>query len=947
MSYITLEDELKLFNNMVKQNELAFNKLSQFFKNMSKNGLIFIEKTKKSLDEYFLEIKKENSSATHIISLTNFYNGFTKFLEKMKVILQNIDAQCGIKVFEFSNIYKNNCSIPLKNLSKLEIGYKELDSNLEKAKNDYFNVNKSLVEQEAKNNQLKESKSKKEEEFKKTEELIQKYEKTLEINRVKYFQEINKYNQSLVKLEKSYKVEVDKLYNEQEIKIEYIYQILNNFKNVINDFNQTNTEIISIINKLNKSKNISRDVNLFKDEYNFYGDDKRRFPEVVYLDYEVYKKNTEEAKSVKNTTKFDTNINYKKMFGFGGNDGGNKVDEKKIIKLIEIIHNSKEKLQDNESQFLMEYVEKEKNNGFKFIDLLKENYKEMIFIKIDSLFNFNVLASMIQVIIDKNSNNIESFYDKFYFIIHLSENMVCDDNKSISIKNYLCQKICKLSIFAKIQFWLNLINKRIKDYTEEKTKQEIEKKEKGRNIRGSTLVKSTNNYYIKFRGMFGFNNDNSNKKVENEIVMGIKYTENLKVYCLEVIEEYIQHFSNFNFDKNKAKEIINELYNKYNFEKKYYDYFIAEINSNTTSSKLQIEIFQNSDKKVNYKKLKLNIKSKYLIANNSKLNALIFSINYLDINDYKNVMILNKECYNKLKKVIYLNILLKHPNINIGKKITIWKIILDCHENKKKYNYNEIKNRIAKTSKTSTDNDGRDIIDLDVVRTSFLENKESNQKKLSNILKSIVEIIPGLKYNQGMNYIGAFLLSITKDEDESFYLFLGLMTATEYGELFKNDLAKLKKIFYIFERLISIFIPELYTYFLGNNIKVNYFLSSWFITLFTNAYQHIKDKNNPKILLKIWDLFILDDWKSIIITSISLLKNYESKILVLSPEELIYLLISTIIKEDYFQNENYDKFMHNMHNFKIEDKLIKNIEKEIEIKQTMPDLGKNLKFQII
>ena len=42
----------------------------------------------------------------------------------------------------------------------------------------------------------------------------------------------------------------------------------------------------------------------------------------------------------------------------------------------------------------------------------------------------------------------------------------------------------------------------------------------------------------------------------------------------------------------------------------------------------------------------------------------------------------------------------------------------------------------------STNNNGRDIIDLDVVRTAFNENKESNQKKISYILKSIVEIIP-------------------------------------------------------------------------------------------------------------------------------------------------------------------------------------------------------------
>ena len=941
MSSTTLEDELKIYNNMIKQNDLALNKLSQFFKNMSKNGLIFLDKTKKSLDDLFLELKKENSSATHIISLTNFYNGFTKYLDKMKIMLQNFDTQCANKIVEFSNTFKNNCNNPLKNLSKLDLQFKEHSLNLDKVKNDYFNVNKSLVELESKNNQLKESKNKKEEECKKTEELIQKYKKDLEINNTKYFTEINKYNKSLIALEKEYKIETDKIYKEQENKIKFLYQILNIFKDEINNFSQSNAEIISIITKLNKSMNISRDVDLFKDEYNFCNDDNRRFLEEGYLDYEVYKKNTEEAKSLKNKK---TETNYKKMFGFGKKDDEDKKEEKKISELIQKIISNKEKLEDNDSQYLMEYVDKEKNNRFKFIDILKDNYSDKAFIKVENIFNFNVLSSMIQLIIDKNSNNIEAFYDKFFFIIQISENMICDDNNSISIKNYLCHKISKLSIFSKKQFWLYLINKRIKDFTEEKTKQEIEKKEKGKTIRGSTLGKSTNNYFNKFKGMLSFNNDNSNKKVENEIVMGIKYKENLKVYCVEVIEEYIQHFSNFNFDRARSRQIIDELFNKYKFDKIYYEYFIAEINSNTHSSKMQIEIFQSNDKTIDFKKLKLNIKNKDSINDNPKLNALIYSINYLDIDDYKNIMILNRECYDKLKKPIYIKILLKYPNINVDKKIAIWKIILNYHENKKKYNYNEIKDKVMKTP---INNDTRDIIDLDVVRTSFRENKELNQKQLGNILKAIVEIIPGLQYNQGMNYIGAFLLSITKDEEQSFYLFLGLITSTEYGELLKNDLAKLKKIFYIFERLISIFLPELYTYFLDNNIKVNYFLSSWFITLFTNTFQYINENQNPQILLKIWDLFFLDDWKSIIITSISLLKNYESKILVLCPEELIYFLISTIIKENYFQNENYDKFMYNMFNFKIEDELIKKIEKEIDIKNRMPNLGKNLKFQII
>ena len=198
-----------------------------------------------------------------------------------------------------------------------------------------------------------------------------------------------------------------------------------------------------------------------------------------------------------------------------------------------------------------------------------------------------------------------------------------------------------------------------------------------------------------------------------------------------------------------------------------------------------------------------------------------------------------------------------------------------------------------------------------------------------------------------MNYVGAFLLNITKDEEESFYLFLGLLTSTKYGDLFKNDLAKLKRFFYVFERMISIFIPELYNFLISNNIKVNYFISSWFITLFTNAYQYIKVKDNPKIILKIFDFFFLNNWNSIIVTSISLLKVYEPKIMLFSSEEILRFLINDIIKENYFENNNYDRFMYIAYNFKIDDKLIENIEKELDIKTKLPNLEKNIGYQII
>jgi hypothetical protein len=108
-----------------------------------------------------------------------------------------------------------------------------------------------------------------------------------------------------------------------------------------------------------------------------------------------------------------------------------------------------------------------------------------------------------------------------------------------------------------------------------------------------------------------------------------------------------------------------------------------------------------------------------------------------------------------------------------------------------------------------------------------------------------------------MNYIASFLFKISESESEAFYLMLGLFKHTEFSLIFLEDLLRLKIFFYVFERLLSIYLPELHIYFKTNSINVNYFSSPWFITLFTNSSSYISLSDPPMVLLKIWDDFIL------------------------------------------------------------------------------------------
>ena len=125
------------------------------------------------------------------------------------------------------------------------------------------------------------------------------------------------------------------------------------------------------------------------------------------------------------------------------------------------------------------------------------------------------------------------------------------------------------------------------------------------------------------------------------------------------------------------------------------------------------------------------------------------------------------------------------------------------------------------------------------------------------MLRGIAYFVPKISYCQGMNYIAAFIYNISETEEEAFDIMYGLFENTDFSQIFLDDLSKLNRYFYIFDRLIFLYLPELSNCFKINNILVNFYCSSWFITLFTNSLQYGTKCEYPKIILNIWDDFIM------------------------------------------------------------------------------------------
>ena len=955
---LNLEKEIKYYTDLSKQYELTFSKFVLFFHTFGSEGNKFIQKSNKILEEYFTELRKEPSSTTNNITFLSFYNDIHRALLNLGKIFDNINLNVTNKLNDALKKMVANNNSAIEKLSKLSQILNDNKLKLEKFKYNYFNACKIVIEQENKIIKLKDNKKIKEEDFVKNNEILEKYVTNTENMETSYKTELNKFNKLIETKEENYGNIIKVFKDEYQRKLISIFNCFDELKKAVNSSNDINKELLFKIDKASKCINIERDLVLFSEHNNYYNENKKRFLPEIFLDYKMF---MIDNKNKKNNSKENMNINkdiiqkYKKIFNLGKNE--DKPENKEIIELkteqeknineylIDLLNNEA-KIEEKKYNYMNEYINKKPENIKLIIDILMNQFQKSSFIKLSNLENLNLLSQLLNSIIKIATAN-QNLYEVNYIVIFLAEKIIFFNKENAYNKSYLNNILSKNEYFSEQKFWMNLITKKIQILGELNANMEIEKIEKERNdnMKNEKVLN-------KVKGLFNIGKSKEDIMIENEILFAQLYEGKLPIFSVQVIDDYINHFCNFNLKQKTASKLILELADKYKFEDSFVTYFMAKLNSNMC---LTVDNSQKEIKDINYDKLYFNsanntiIKYKHIF--DAKLRVILYSLKYLELKDFPNLLALNKNCNKNLVKIIYKNILIKYHDMDIKTHLNIWKILLDYYEIKKSYNYSEIKKElglsdkiedIVKNSNIEDFQNSKDIIDLDIVRTYFSTNKTQNQLKIRNILKSIRKAKNNLKYCQGMNYIAAFLLNITNDEEEAFYLFLSIFDCTDYGKLFVDDLAKLKKYFYVFGRLLNVLLPELDYYLKDNKVDVSYFVSPWFITLFTNTFQNIKDKNNPKILLRIFDLFFFSGWKSIIKIGISLLKNYENIIMTLTFEELLQFLIGNILKSDFFQKENFDQLMRIKINFKIKSGLIADIENEYEMKKKLDKFGINL-----
>ena len=927
----------EILQKQTRENELLYNEitspLNSFIKHINNQNNLLFNEFKNSIDEIYKHKKKCDTAKNNYI---NCGNQITLLAEKINNIISNENSN------ELKELNNNLSSLKNK-FQKYYIEYK-----------DTINITNKLYE--AKNKEYFTYLTK----LKDTEESKESF-------MTFFFEKIDNFIKNKIKIIDKFETQINSVIpnQENEKKIKEKTRILINEQ--LNNF------------VLDPEKNLR----IKNEEFIEYEEYKTQLSNLINRNRMYLKEDTKNNR---------INFNPQEMLI-------NTIIEKKSKKKEEYIFNKEENnlieniflLEEIDTFKASQLIEKIKNNfeyGQNMIDKVLERYTSSIGVQVLNEKNFIKYAKMINAVL-LNKEIQKDLFEINFAVIYIAEKTFYQKEENPFYKRYLCKLISELNENIRTkEFWNKLLEIRIQVTIDEEAKNKTKKifnKEKKKKKEEINKNKKNNNNEINNeknidkkksnKKLFGFgipdivgnlfNRENNNMTQEEKELKEKEKIRKQEIYneiypkitydvVFRLIKDFLVHFSCFCVKSYDVIDIISNLVNKYKIigEEKKIKYFMAIFNSNMYSIKnTNFRIINNDDMITTESRINKFMNQNYLKGNANKNNKILIILNsmiYLPFSEYINILLLNKSTYNLIIKTLYSNLLLnidenipeeyskKNNNIpnpwkNKKIRIKIWKYLLNYNKN---INYEKVLDEIKKLEKKQ---ESFEIIELDVKRMWF-EDKEKTElirKSLNNILCSLAYLHPKIGYSQGMNCIASLLYDVCESEEEAFHVYNGLLESTEYGDLFMNDLKRLNKYFYVFERLIFIYLPEVFLHLINTKIAPKFFISPWFITLFSNAYKSIKSKGNPKVLIWIFDSFIIEGWGAINKIGLCLMKHFERKILNMDTDELLHFLINDIINYDFFKNSNYDRLRNIYDNLHIENGLIENIESEYEIKNNI------------
>ena len=913
MDFLSLTKEYESYREHIENANDSMNYISSFFSSFQKDLNDYAINTQNNLNLLFTNLIKIDNKSTYIKKFFAVVRLFEKHLLKLTSISKKIYTDIVQPINDLSKYLINDNNLQLNDLRKLINETSFSKKKYESVKHDYLTACRTAAEQEKV--LLKEMDNKNENNINNQHKFLTELRINSQIQCEKYKEEYKKINELYELNNKKYFPIINNLKDNEEKRINFLSFNLEKFISYLNEKKNSLDDFLKNLNQEDTNKNflkvkLEQDMKDYNKKFNYCKITDVRFIKEDLLLYEVHRKNIDSIiknpnfvlnKQISgNTNLYHINsppipsqyVSYNRnVFNFG--NVAVKLDyEDQIIfnYLFDGRSNNPNINKKNFSAFKKKLIENVQFSEGIIDKMLGEVFQKPIYYEFK---NYEKFEGVKQILIDVSMNKDvrTNFLEMNYGIIFIAEKGFYYDKNS-NEKKYLSKEMVKEdNNFKSKFFWKKLLENKINTTIDKALKKEAKK-----------------------------DKDKENK-IEEE-----KRKEILNKELMPLIKDYIVHFTNFNLGISDINDIIIELKSDYSLTDEEISYLISFLNSNTYN--IRSKYHKDDQNSFFTKKIKTTKNKKY----KQLLLALNSCFMFLTPKDFINIKNINKTYYQQLEKLIYKQIFIKRNKNLLNSKIDLndvqkhfdmWFNYLKYDH--KQYNYNEI---IEKAKKSKDLESTLDIIHLDVMRTHFDTDQDNKRNQIKNVLLSIAYTYPDTNYCQGMNYISQFLLELTGSEEKSFDIFSAILNKTEYSKLTINEFELMKKYFYVFERLICIYLPELYTTFKRNNINANYFISPWFITLYTHSF----NGNHTKILLHIFDLFILDGWLAICRIGLMLLKLYQNDLFNMEFEELLHFLINELKeKYDFFNNNNYDKFVQLYREMKLPKGLVNNIENEYEL----------------
>ena len=883
-------------------------RLSNFLKNFISTNLETLSSFEKKLHPQ----KNDPSFEHESILLTNIvkiYETFRTNLKNINNIINKIQNEIVAPLDEFR---KTQLSIYKENFTKLkEISKSQKDSNeiLENSKNYYYKetfITRKQIENSNESGYLFDG-------SKDTEKIDLLIENKMKVKlwEILYQYEIVNYNKNILNLNQEYNDVINKIKLAEKSRIYFTKSSMEKFKKFMHEYINNLNSTTNTLDDLFSDEIYENDEKFYINEILKYSKNNYRIPLEKFISFNDYMNCNKDKNITEETFNYNISKNNDKILKYD-----EKTEKNFINNLIDDLLKN-EDISEDKLAITIQLFQINKDSDKVFLDLLLEKKKSTP-LKFKNLKNLECLSHILSYISLQNDSIFKGKFELNFKIILISESIFYQNKTNLN-KVYLSAILSKNKYFRTIQFWRNVIELKLSN----KLCDHIER------LKGLILPEEKKKgIFSKLGDAIGLNNDvrKISLLAKSRILPLIKdynEMEPTKIPIIDrmatqemgtIIRKSIPNSSNFNFPNEQCYDLITKLADEYNISKENIKFFV--INANVSSCTIRKKL-PNKNNDFDNNEL---ISCKNMDPEVKKIKFIAYSIPYLSKTDFLNLLLCSKLVNKKLSKKIY-SYILKQKNITNNTRLEIWEILLGISKLKKNYNYQEVLNN-ANDEKTKGE------IGLDVLRTAVPKNKNEDEikKKLTNVLYAVSQINDGIKYCQGMNFLVEFLLCVFSEED-AFYIFLSFFKSTEYSLIFTKNLDKLKIFFYVFKRVISLYEPELSSYFNSFSVDVNFFLPPWFITLFTGSHQY-SNENNEIVLLRILDNFITHGWKAMMEIGCIILHKYEEILMKKRYDEMMQFLINDMLKSEFFAGKNQEDIEKSMMEMKISKKLIKNIEAE-------------------